>query len=82
MRARVKPGPDYQDLARIIQVFGKERCFVIASNCDGLHGYQVEQDHIKEIHGSLAKLQCSAACSDELWDADEKFVERLETDKN
>jgi len=79
LRARVEPGADYEQLDRIMKTFGKENCFVITSNCDCLHRDFVDDDtSLKEIHGSLAKLQCSGACTDELWNADEKFIQRLQ----
>jgi len=79
LRARVPPWEDYQQLDRIMNCFGKENCFVITSNCDGLHRTFLEASRqIHEIHGSLSKLQCSGSCTEELWNADEKFIERLE----
>ena len=82
LRARVPPGEDYQALAQLQDLFGADNCFVITSNCDGLHRPFVAHNHIQEVHGSLAKLQCSAACCPDLWDADEAFVQRLRDEPN
>lgn len=84
LRARVEPGRDYRDLARILRSFGDEsKYFVVTSNCDGLH---IARDgcagadaatNLYEVHGSLSRVQCSAGCSDTLWPVDEAFVTRL-----
>lgn len=83
LRARIAPGDDYQYLDRIMASFEKENCFVITSNCDGLHRSFVDPDNqLQEIHGSLAKLQCSGKCCQELWDCDDDFVRRLQDNKD
>ena len=83
LRARVpQPGPDYVQLGRILDFFGREKSFVVTSNCDGLHGRPegggVDEGHLQEVHGSLARVQCSGACSNELWPVDEAFLSRLQ----
>lgn len=78
LRALKQPAEDYKLLGQIIEYFGKERVFVVTSNCDGLHeAAGVPAKQIKEIHGSLAMIQCSGACCDKLWPVDEAFLDRL-----
>ena len=78
LRTLVQPAEDYKLLGRIIEYFGRERVFVVTSNCDGLHqAAGVPAKQIKEIHGSLAMVQCSGPCGDKLWPADEAFLNRL-----
>jgi hypothetical protein len=79
LRARVAPGQDYRELARLVAFFGEENTFVQTSNCDQLHAAAgLSSDRLWEIHGSLARLQCSGPCCTELWPADAAFLERLE----
>jgi NAD-dependent SIR2 family protein deacetylase len=78
LRARVEPGNDYKELGRLVDLFGSERVFVVTSNCDGLHeSAGVSQDALYECHGSLARLQCSEPCSNEMWPADAVFLKQL-----
>ena len=78
LRARVEPGNDYRQLSRLVELFGPERMFVVTSNCDGLHeSAGVSQDALFECHGSLARLQCSEPCSNEMWPADDAFLKQL-----
>ena len=49
--------------------------FVFTSNVDGQFqraGFAAER--IVECHGSIHHLQCSASCSDEIWEADDETV--------
>lgn len=69
LRAQVEPGEDYYLLARIINAFGRDdnKSFVVTSNCDGLHHQAgLDDGKLQEVHDSLARVQCSDACSGEL----------------
>ena len=78
LRARVAPAPDYAHLMRIAAYFGPANVFVTTSNCDLLHvAAGVPKDKVLEIHGSLGRVQCSAYCTDTMWDVDDTFVARL-----
>jgi len=62
----------------IVRLWAEEKpCgyFVFTSNVDG--HFQVAgfpEDRVVECHGSIRFLQCSAACSSEIWPADELAV--------
>uniref|UniRef100_A0A0G4G3M4 Deacetylase sirtuin-type domain-containing protein n=1 Tax=Chromera velia CCMP2878 TaxID=1169474 RepID=A0A0G4G3M4_9ALVE len=68
-RANVMPARDYALLKQLMDYFGKDRCFAVTSNCDSLHlkSGGVSEDNVLEIHGSLAFLQCSEPCCEELF---------------
>lgn len=78
LRAIVEPADDYRQLSRLVKYFGEDKVFVETSNCDQLHVKSgVSQDNLLEIHGSLARLQCSQTCCDKFWPTDEAFMQRL-----
>ena len=50
----------------------RHSCFVFTSNVDGhFQKAGFSDDRILECHGSLAHLQCSTPCSNEIWNASE-----------
>ena len=52
LRARVPPAEDYQLLMQLSEYFGKDKYFVVTSNCDMLHVQAgTDPTHIEEIHG-------------------------------
>lgn len=52
-----------------------QECFVVTSNVDGQFqraGFDPEQ--VWEIHGSIHHLQCSACCTEAIWDNNAEFA--------
>jgi len=59
------PADDYDNLMKIVKLFGQERCFVVTSNCDSMHARAgMDDKRIREIHGALSNVQCAKPCSD------------------
>ena len=62
-------------------LFGPDRVFVETSNCDCLHlRAGLAPLSLREIHGSLSRLQCSVPCCQTLRQVDEAFLCRLEAE--
>jgi NAD-dependent SIR2 family protein deacetylase len=81
LRAMVTPANDYRQLSRLVDYFGEKKVFVQTSNCDQLHVKAgVNSDYLYEIHGSLARLQCSQPCCEKFWPTNEEFIARLEAE--
>jgi len=62
------PADDYDNLMKIVKLFGQERCFVVTSNCDSMHARAgMDDKRIQEIHGALSYVQCAKPCSHKTW---------------
>jgi len=71
---RTAPHGGFEILKRWSESF-RHGCFVFTSNVDGqFQDAGFSEDRILECHGSLARLQCSTPCSNDIWSAGELEV--------
>jgi len=62
------PADDYENLMKIVKLFGQQKCFVVTSNCDSMHARAgMDDKKIQEIHGALSNVQCAKPCSQKTW---------------
>lgn len=62
------PANDYENLMKIVKLFGQQKCFVVTSNCDSMHARAgMDDEKIQEVHGALSNVQCAKPCSQKTW---------------